>query len=158
LLGFSPSTLRRRVEGWGWKRRKGGALEVVRLGRDKRGRTMAVRQARPRAGAAEVPQSPQARLALAERIQAAAEREITAIEAIITTLRGSDPNETESAARTLASLARTLRELVQLEATTSPEPTHDQPIPRDLDELRRSLARKLAVLAAGEAGDLPGEP
>ena len=159
LLGFSRNTLQRRAAEWGWKKRQQGALEVARLKRDKRGRARVVRLTRPRKGAGAVPQSPPERVALAERIQAVAEREIAAVEQILATLGGSDPNETEGAARTLASLARTLRELVQLDVpTASPEPTHDKPIPRDLAELRRALARKLAALTAGDADPLPGEP
>ena len=159
LLGFSRNTLQRRAKEWGWKRRRQGPLELTRLGRDKNGHARPVRRARPREGAGEVPQAPPERVALVERIQAVAEREIAAVEQIIATLGPSDRSETEGAARTLASLARTLRELQQLDVpTVSPEPTHDRPVPRDLGELRRSLARKLAALVAADAGTLPGEP
>lgn len=159
FLGVSRSTLVRRIAEWGWKRRKTGALEVTRLKRDRRGRARVVRQTRPRKGAGAVPQSPLERVALAERIQAVVEREIAAVEQILVTLGGTDRSETEGAARTLASLARTLRELVQLDVpTASPEPTNDKPIPRDLAELRRALARKLAALADGDADPFPGEP
>ena len=143
LLGFSRTTLQRRVAEWGWKKRQQDALEVMQ----------------PHKGAGVQPQSPPQRVALAARIQAVAEREIAAIENILDTLGPSASSETEGAARTLASLARTLRELVQLDVpTTSPEPTHDEPAPRDLAELRRSLARKLAALSAGDAAPLPGNP
>jgi aminoglycoside phosphotransferase (APT) family kinase protein len=109
--------------------------------------------ARPLVGA------PEARVALAERIQAVAEREIAAVEQVLTILGASDPSETEAAARTLASLARTLRELRQLDTTmTTSEPIDDEPVPRDIDELRRSLARKLDALIAGEQAEVPGEP
>jgi hypothetical protein len=159
LLGFSHRTLRRRVAEWGWTRRKVGALEVTRLKPDKTGRTRAVRQTRPRKGAGAVPDLPAERVALVERIQAAAEREIAAVEQIIKTLGASDPAETEGAARTLASLARTLRELQQLDIpTTGPAPTDDRPVPRNLAELRHSLARKLEALVAGDAGSLPEHP
>jgi hypothetical protein len=158
LLGFSRSTLQRRAEEWGWKKRTQGALELRRLRLDRSGRAREVRQARPREGGGAMPQSPQERIALAERIQEVAEREIAAVEQIIATLRGADPNEAEAAARTLASLARTLRELLQLDVPpASPDAKHDQPIPRDVAELRRSLARKLEAIAAGRSAPLPGE-
>ncbi len=158
LLGFSRRTLQTRAAEWGWTRRQQGGLELTRLKRGKDGRARVARKTRPRKGAGSVPQSPPERLALAERIQAVAEREIAAVEQIIETLGGADPGETEGAARTLASLARTLRELVQLDVpAASTEPTHDEPIPRDLAELRRSLARKLEALAAEEADPLPGQ-
>ena len=157
LLGFSRRTMQRRAAEWGWTRRQQGGMEVTRLKRGKNGRARVVRETRPPKGA--VPQSPPERVALAERIQAVAEREVAAVEQIIATLGGAGPNETEGAARTLASLARTLRELVQLDVpAVSTEPTHDEPIPRDVAELRRSLARKLEALAAGGADSLPGEP
>jgi len=155
LLGFSRNTLQRRLVEWGWKKRQQGALDLTRLGRSSSGRPQAVRQARPRKGSGEQPQSAAERKTLAERIQAVAEREIEAVEQVLKTLGGSDQAETESAARTLASLARTLRKLVQLDATTNPKPDHDEPIPRDLGELRRSLARKLEALIAGDAASLP---
>jgi hypothetical protein len=112
-----------------------------------------------RKGAGAVPASPQERLTLAERIHAAAEREIAAVEQILNVLGDTDKSETENAARTLASVARTLRELVQLDVPPeSADPTHDKPVPRDLAELRRSLARKLEALVAGDVGPLPGQP
>lgn len=157
LLGFSRNTLLRRIEEWGWKKRQQGSLDLTRLGRDSRGRARAVRQARPRKGSGEPPQSEAERKTLAERIQAVAEREIAAVEQIIKALAGSDQVQAESAARTLACLARTLRELVQLDVTTThPEPNHDESIPRDLDELRRSLARKLEALIAGDGAPVSG--
>jgi hypothetical protein len=88
----------------------------------------------------------QARAALTARIQAAVEREIEAVERLLTALGASEPAETEGTARTLASLARTLRELVHLD-TSPPEPVDEQP-PRDLDELRRALAQRLDELIA----------
>ena len=159
LLGISGRTLQRRAHEWDWKRRQQGGIEVTRLRRDNSGRTRVVRQATPRKQAGEAPQSPAERMALVERIQAVAEREIAAVEQIIAIIGPVDKNETEGAARTLASLARTLRELQQLDVPPSnPQSADDRPIPRDLDELRRSLARKLAALAAGEADSLPELP
>ena len=159
LLGFSRNTLYRRAAEWGWKRRKTGALDLTRLGRSKGMRTRAVLVARPRKGGGVVPQAPQERVALAERIQALGERELDAVEQVLAVLGPSDPAEAERAARTLASVARMLRELLQLDLpTTSSDRDHDEPPARDLAELRRSLARKLAALTGGDAGALPGEP
>jgi|DewCreStandDraft_4_1066084.scaffolds.fasta_scaffold132963_1 hypothetical protein len=111
------------------------------------------------AGRAESPSSAD-RGALAARIQAAAEHEIAAVERILAALGGSDPAATEAAARTLASLARTLRELVHLDVS-APAPEPDDELPRDLDELRRALAQRLDRLIAdakatpADAGDAP---
>ena len=151
LLGISRRTFSNRVGEWGWKKRKTGALDTMKV----RHRPLAgsqpviVREATSRKGAGVLPQSLQDRMELAQRIQAVAEREIAAIEQILTTLGASDPSETEGAARTLASLARTLRELVQLDTPQMPpESIDDQPMPRDLDELRRSLSLRLDRLVS----------
>jgi len=158
LLGLSRSTFTSRVREWGWKKRKTGAQPSMRMHRSARGELAIVPATRPRKGAGEVPRSPEARIALAERIQTVAEREIAAVEQVLTILGTSDASETEAAARTLASLARTLRELRQLDATmATPEPTDDEPVPRDIEELRRSLARKLDALVAGRQTEVSGE-
>lgn len=158
LLGFSRRTLTSRVKEWGWKKRDTGAQQVMSARRSAAGSLLVVPITNPRKGAGEVPQSPEARMALAERIQAVAEREIAAVEQILATLGASDSSETEAAARTLASLARTLRELVHLDASqTTPEPVDDEPLPRDLDELRRALARRLDALVAEAKALCPDE-
>jgi hypothetical protein len=149
MLGISRRTLASRVNEWGWRKRKTGAQDVMRVRRSAaNGRQMVVSKAMPRRGSGEHPQAPQDRIALAERIQAVAEREIAAVEQILRVLGASDPVETEAAARTLASLARTLRELMHLEILPPTcEPVDDE-LPRDLDELRRALARRLDQLVA----------
>lgn len=151
LLGISRRTFSNRVNEWGWQKRKTGAQDVMKV----RSRPLAglqpsiVYEAMSRKGAGVLPQSPQDRMALAQRIQAVVEREIAAVEQILTTLGASDPSETEAAARTLASLARTLRELVHLDTSPpTPEPVDDHLIPRDLDELRRALSQRLDRLVA----------
>lgn len=100
---------------------------------------------------------PPERIALAARIQAAAEREIAAVERILAALGASDPAETESSARTLASLARTLRELVHLDVVPPASKPDDEELPRDLDELRRTLAQRLDRLIAEAKAIPPGE-
>jgi hypothetical protein len=158
LLGLSRNTLQRRAVEWGWKMRTQGSLDLPRLRPDRSGRPRAVPQAPPREGSGTVPTAPAERIALTERIQAVAEQEIAAVEQIIAILGDTHPGDTEAAARTLASLARTLRELVQLDVPVSgPDAKHDQPIPRTVDELRRSLAEKLEALVAEAADPVPGE-
>jgi len=155
LLGLSSRTLTSRVREWGWRKRKTGAQDVMRVRRSAAGALTVVPETKPRNGGGALPQSPQERMALAQRIQGVVEREIAAVEQILSTLGASDASETEGAARTLASLARTLRELVHLDTTPpSPEPVDDQSLPRDLDELRRALSRRLDQLVA-EAKALP---
>ena len=95
---------------------------------------------------------------LAMRVQRAVERELAAIDAIIAKLDGkrADAGESEKAARTLASLARTLRELSALQSQ-QPDDEDDDSGPVDLDEFRRDLARRMdAFVASRAAGSLPG--
>jgi hypothetical protein len=157
LLAISRRTLSYRVAEWRWKKRKPGA-DVQRVRRRPLAgpRPAIVRQAASRVAAGALPQLPQDRMAVTQRIQAVVEREIAAVEQIVTTLGTSKPSKTEGAARTLASLARTLRELVHLNTPpTTPEPVNDPLMPRDLDELRRALSRRLDQLVADAKAACP---
>jgi hypothetical protein len=91
------------------------------------------------------------------RLQRAVERELAAVEAIISRLGrySQHPGEAERAARTLASLARTLNEVMRLNAPQPPPAADDEPVPRDFDELRRALSQKLERLVAEQSGALP---
>jgi hypothetical protein len=99
----------------------------------------------------------QARLSLTERIHAAAESQIGAVEAILTKLGGGDV-ESETAARALATTARTLRELMAFDAAQQNDSAHDTRVPRSLDELRRSLSAKLDRIIAERTDPVPGGP
>jgi hypothetical protein len=101
------------------------------------------------------------RTALVKRMWLAAEAQVREIEDRL--LHDSpEPLERERDARVLAVLAKTLRELSALDQTKSKKrtlaPADDDAVPRNMDELRRSLARKLEALVAGDAADLPGKP
>jgi len=91
---------------------------------------------------------------LIERVERAVEREIAQIEAMVS---GADElteprSDAERRARTLASLTRTLLELRRLRADDDVQRTaDDDAIPRDLDELRRALSRRLDLLVDGAA-------
>lgn len=121
----------------------------------------------PDHGFGDAPSDHAARTALVARIQGAVEREIAAVEAILTTLgceagTPAAPDEAERAARTLASLARTLSELTRIECAASearnaPAADAQEELPRDLDELRSALSRKLESFIAGRHPALPGE-
>jgi len=70
----------------------------------------------------------------------------------------------EADAKTLATLARTVRELVALDSAAAGEGGNpeDEPSPaeglRRVDELRKELGRRLAALAAEEAGAAGAPP
>ena len=91
------------------------------------------------------------------RVSTAIERELTQIERIVGGVRTkpAERTEAERRARTLASLARTLREVMQLRAGEEKK-QDDDAVPRDISEFRRQLARRLEQLAAEAKAAHPG--
>ena len=74
-----------------------------------------------------------------------------------------EPLERERDARVLAVLAKTLRELSALDESEQDNqtivPEDDDPVPRDIDEFRRELARRIHALVDSRTdGRTPGEP
>ena len=98
---------------------------------------------------------------LIERVSRAIERELTQIEALIGDHRVNRTQRTEGErrARTLASLARTLREVMALRASDRKEKSEDDDaVPRDIDALRLALARRLDSLVADAKAAHPESP
>lgn len=97
--------------------------------------------------------------ALLKRVSNAIERELTQIEVIIcgAHVQSRQRSEAERRARTLASLARTLREVMLLRERDEKNREDDDTVPRDLDELRRQLAQRLDELVADAKAAHPGE-
>lgn len=96
---------------------------------------------------------------LLARVSSAIEDELTQIEMIVsggTKLR--ERAQAERRARTLASLARTLREVIQLRAGEEKTRRDDDAVPRDIGELRRELARRLDKIVGDAKTAHPGEP
>lgn len=99
------------------------------------------------------------RVALVGRLWRTAEAQVRDIEDRL--MRNQQqPDERERDARTLAVLVKTLRELTALdEADAGPETKDDDDGPRDIDEFRRDLARRMDALVASRTGaGVPGEP
>ena len=102
---------------------------------------------------------------LVERVSDAIERELTKIERIVGSpvrLHQARRIETESRARVLASLARTLKEVMRLReheraGDDTAKAADDDAVPRDLDEFRRELSRRLEGLVEGRAPPPAGE-
>lgn len=106
------------------------------------------------------------RIELVDRLWQAAEAQVAAHEA---RLRGLAPGDaaTEAHAKALATLARTLKELIELEAAAleaerAEEDEHSDDADPDaaldsLEALRAELARRLAGLGAEGAGELDRE-
>jgi hypothetical protein len=101
------------------------------------------------------------RRTIVARMWRTAERQVEEIEERLQ-LAGLDPGERESNARTLATLARTLRDLAAFDEARKPhkgkpqDKQNDEPVPRNIDDLRRSLARKLEAFVAGTANPVSG--
>ena len=105
---------------------------------------------------------------MVDRVSGAIERELTKIERIVGNPERLVPAqrlETESRARVLASLARTLKEVIRLReqerGAEDKKAADDDAVPRDIDEFRRELSRRLEGLVAEAApvsagGDEPG--
>lgn len=101
------------------------------------------------------------------RVSDAIERELSKIERIVgnpSRLYPAQRIETESRARVLASLARTLKEVMRLReqerGADDNAKADDDAVPRDLDEFRRELSRRLEGLVEGAASvsDRGNEP
>ena len=110
------------------------------------------------------------RASLVRQMWRTAEAQVRDIEERL--LRDAQPaDERERDARVLAVLAKTLRELAALDqansdaaaraALSQSDDADDDPVPRDIDEFRRELARRIQAFVAsrggaGVAGDDPG--
>jgi hypothetical protein len=68
-----------------------------------------------------------------------------------------DPALAERDSRSLALLARSLERLIAIDRAFADEDELDT-IPRDIDELRRELARRVEAIIARRADGAPGEP
>ena len=101
--------------------------------------------------------APRGRKAVIGKLWKAAQTQLEAHEAHLAELpAGQAASETD--AKTLATLARTVRELVALDSAAAGEggKAEDDPSPaeglRRVEELRNELGRRLAALASEEAG------
>jgi AcrR family transcriptional regulator len=109
------------------------------------------------------PRRKSGRAALVARMWRTAERQVEEIEQRLKAA-GLELTERESNARTLAIVAKTLRELVSLDhannagAKEAVKDNDATAVPRNVDELRRALARKLDAFVAGRAARVPGDP
>jgi hypothetical protein len=163
-LGISMTTLHRRIQLWGWRGRYRRASAAAVLAAEAAQAAEAAAAGGEAASAAPIELAeaaevaPADRRALAERVRAAVEREIAAIEQVLQRSCGARVRRTDSerTARTLAMLVRTLRELSTLEQAAQKhdedgDDEGDEHAYRDLDAFRRELARRLAALRAAGA-------
>lgn len=151
MLGLSRSNFYKRVREGGWRGRR-AKVATFQFTRALSGSVVMPLTAEPaEQQRAEIAAngdlvSPQQRMALALRIQQVVERQMDAVERVLAKITPSDQMEAEHGARALASVARTLREIKALNTPddeTPPDAADDDPIPRDIDEFRRELARRI---------------
>jgi hypothetical protein len=155
--GISAGTLRDRMRRWGWTRRRAPVpregpppapppplaptlYPSPASGEDKGESAASFGTAADTAGADDRP--------IAARLQSAVARLLPAIEATAATLGAGPmhPREMERAARVLAGLTRTLRELTEQQRQHAAEEAARAEESKDLDEIRRDLALKLEAI------------
>jgi hypothetical protein len=139
ICGLGVTTFLKRVKLWGWKPRNYRMRDYDAA-------------AQPHLDAIREVAAPALAIAenetLIDRVRAAVEREIVAIEAVLTRVEGARLRsaDAERAARTLATLVKTLREVAALQRDEKPEQTSgeaEQDEFRDLEEFRAELAERL---------------
>jgi hypothetical protein len=147
VLGITRTLLSTRISEWGWKPRRAHSRGVD-IFHAMRGAAAALATAQaPTASATDlVPVTDQQRMALAVSIQSLVESELAAADRILKAVNAASPDEAERSARTLASISRTVREIAALNQPMEVAPAdeaHDDPVPRDIDEFRYELARRI---------------
>lgn len=158
MLGLSRSNFYKRVREGRWRGRR-ASTATFHFTRALSGEAVAgmtgdgAEQPRAEPVPAPTPLSPQQRMAVAERLLQLAEREMDAVERILEKVTPSDQIEAEHGARTVASVARTLREIKALTAPEDelpPDDADDDPIPGDIDAFREALALRIEAFVEAE--------
>ena len=154
MMGISRATLTNRIREWGWKRERhpSRALDLVKA---VRGATVAAVTAPDAARQALPPVTPERRAAIAERIVDIVEDQMDAVKRVLATVQPKDQTEAEHSARMIASITQILRETVAIFPTDKTTPSHaadPNAIPRDIDEFREALARRIEAFVAARRG------
>jgi hypothetical protein len=154
MMGLSLKTFDTRIAEWKWQRRRytsGGqaAVEVA-----------ASAPVLPEQTSAELPAD------FANRLQRIINAHCDAVERTLRVVNPQNDAEAERSTRTLATIARAVAEITATANTagrTTPNEADDDPVPRDIDEFRYALARRIRGFieqrqksAAGISG--PGKP
>ena len=148
MMGVSRRTLERRIREWGWAARSAPRHVTDRALVATAPAVIAMRTG-PAAPVGDA-MSAEARAALAARILGIVHRGLDAVDRVLDKVGPADEGGTERCARTLAAVARTLQDMAafakpEAEATP-PDESDDDTIPRDIDEFRNELARRIHAL------------
>lgn len=152
-LGICRDTLRKRAIEWGWQRRYHDRHARVRACPHQSPVAPDDSNKPPRG----YPRSADERIALVERLREAVDKQIGHVDSILSRTDMQLPDEAERTGRMLAGLARTLREMTRLEMPPPPETDDDTDMPRNLDDLRRELLRKMDALIAEQSDSATGD-
>lgn len=141
LLGIDRSTLVRRIKKWGWIPRNAHLRRLDAAAKAGIPLQEMIALAAPEVATIE-------KETLIDRVRSAVEREIVAIEAVLSRVEGARLRsaDAERAARTLATLVKTLREVAALQRDEKPEDEKGEGSEdefRDIEEFRTELAERL---------------
>jgi hypothetical protein len=145
-LGISERTFSRNVVKWGWERRRQAARrEMARGARDPIAPQLLALTPEDEAAAAD--------------IESTVQHTIAAIRMIVARLpKGRNVSAAERSARALATLTRTLQEVIRLRPKqTQPEPANDRG-PADDNEFVRELVRRMDEFAGRRQAAVPADP
>lgn len=149
-MGLSRSAFYLRVKEWGWQTRRysSGLVEDALA--------VPVNVAAPAVETGEadaearlpvvVKVTRDSRAALYARVYRAAEAQMDTLERVQKSLQPTQPAQAERTARVTATLNKTLLEIAALarpDEGAPPDEADDDPVPRDIDEFRRELARRI---------------
>lgn len=145
-----------RREGWRKRRARVATFEFAKA----LGAAVAETRAQPEQPrtppVAASPLLPEQRLAIAERLMLGTEEALDAIKRVTAQINPNNPAEADASARTLANISRALRKIAALTKTdevTPADDADDDPVPRDIDEFRYELARRIrGFIEARQAG------
>jgi hypothetical protein len=138
-MGLSRNTLDNRIAEWKWQRRKYTSGEP---GADAPGTDVAVAERAP----PPVQSNVQLPADFAGRLQRIINAHCEAVERTIKVINPQNDAEAERSTRTLATIARAIAEITATATAAgqlSPNEADDDPVPRDIDEFRFELARRI---------------
>jgi hypothetical protein len=160
-MGLSRSAFYLRVKEWNWQRRRyscgvaGDAMKAI----------VPVESAAPAAehAVASGGSGPavadtavaEPRAALYARVYRAAQTQVDKIELVQKTLQPTQAAQSERTVRILATLNKALLEIAAMtkpDKGAPPDEADDDAVPRDIDEFRRELARRLKALVDEKSG------
>ncbi|MEA2876070.1 MAG: hypothetical protein QOF14_1266 [Hyphomicrobiales bacterium] len=148
-LGIGERTLHTNIRAWGWRRRRPAGAKAAN----------AEAASAPAASGITLSALELEVLRAAETVQATAQRGVAAIGLIVAKLGPSvNTAEAERIARTLATLTRTLQEVLRLTTPYAPDEPDNDRGPDDPDEFARDLLRRLDEFARGRKAAVHHEP